>query len=183
MSHTDWNQYKATRDAYWRAHDRMTRPAADVDPEMDELGHEFRPAQAAKTVWADDHEKHVALAEKFRKTVEAERAAASFTAPDDAHPASRKFYAVLADAARLHDKKQRDYGTDNDPFANVRASQDFGIEAWLGTVIRMNDKMRRLQTFAKTGTLANEGVEDALIDLLVYAGIALVLFRESNGGE
>lgn len=30
----------------------------------------------------------------------------------------------------------------------------------------------------KRGELANESLEDALIDLLVYAGIALVLYRE-----
>jgi hypothetical protein len=104
----------------------------------------------------------------------------SFSAPADAHPSSRKFYAVLADAARLHDKKQRDYGTDADPFANVRASEDFGIPAWLGCMIRGNDKVVRVKSFATKGVLANESIEDALIDLLVYAGIALVLYREGQ---
>jgi hypothetical protein len=103
----------------------------------------------------------------------------SFAAPADAHESSRKFYAVLAEAAKLHDKKQRDYGSDADPFANVRASEDFGIPAWLGCIIRGNDKVRRIQSFATRGELANESIEDALIDLLVYAGIALVLYRES----
>lgn len=102
----------------------------------------------------------------------------SFAAPADAHPSSRKFYAVLAEAARLHDKKQRDYGTDEDPFANVRASEDFGIPAYLGCAVRMNDKMRRLMAFAKNGELVNESIEDAFLDLLVYAGIAAVLYRE-----
>ncbi len=104
---------------------------------------------------------------------------ASFAAPADAHASSVKFYAVLAEAAKLHDKKQRDYGSDNDPFANVRASEDFGIPAWLGCIIRGNDKVRRIQSFATRGELANESIEDALIDLLVYAGIALVLYRET----
>ena len=105
--------------------------------------------------------------------------AASFAAPADAHESSRKFYAVLAEAAKLHDKKQRDYGTDVDPFANVRASEDFGIPAYLGCAIRMNDKIRRIQSFATRGELANESIEDAFLDLLVYAGIAAVLYRES----
>lgn len=105
--------------------------------------------------------------------------AESFSPPVDAHPMSRKFYTVLAEAARLHDKKQKDYGSDVDPFANVRASEDFGIPAWLGCIIRGNDKVRRIQSFATRGELANESIEDALIDLLVYAGIALVLYRES----
>ena len=104
---------------------------------------------------------------------------AGFFAPADAHSSSVAFYTVLAEAARLHDKKQRDYGSDTDPFANVRASEDFGIPAWLGCIIRGNDKVRRIQSFATRGELANESIEDALIDLLVYAGIALVLYRES----
>lgn len=101
--------------------------------------------------------------------------------PKRAHRLSQSFYQVLEEAARMHDRKARDYGTDEDPLANVRASEDFGIPAWLGTIVRGNDKVRRLMAYAKNGTLANEGVEDAMLDLLVYAGLALVLYRESQG--
>jgi hypothetical protein len=45
---------------------------------------------------------------------------------------------------------------------------------------RANDKMRRLQKFATEGNLANESVEDSLIDLAVYAIIGLILFREQK---
>lgn len=78
----------------------------------------------------------------------------------------------------MHDKKQKDYGREGDPFANVRASADFGVPAWIGCTIRMNDKMKRLQKAARGGTMANESVEDSLLDLAVYAIIALVLRRE-----
>lgn len=98
----------------------------------------------------------------------------------DRHPMSAAFMAVLAEAAAMHDRKQADYGRETDPFANVRASEDYGIAGWLGAVIRANDKMRRLQTYAHTGKLTNESVEDSLLDLLVYAGIALVLFRDQT---
>lgn len=94
-----------------------------------------------------------------------------------------EFAGVLDEMRALHDKKQKDYGTDADPFANVRASEQFGIPAWLGSVIRANDKMQRLKAFAQTGTLANEGVEDSLIDLANYAVIALCLYREGAGDE
>jgi len=106
--------------------------------------------------------------------------AESFSPPADSHPSSRRFYAVLAEAAKLHDKKQRDYGSDVDPFANVKASEDFGIPGWLGCIVRGNDKVRRIMAFATRGELANESIEDALIDLLVYSGIALVLYREQE---
>jgi hypothetical protein len=97
---------------------------------------------------------------------------------EDAHPGSKQFYNLLIEAGLLHAQKQRDYGRSDDPFANVRASEDFGIAGWVGCMIRANDKMRRLQTYAKSGTLANEGVRDSLLDLAVYALIGLVLFEE-----
>ena len=94
------------------------------------------------------------------------------------HPSSEAFHAVLKVLGDLHDKKQTDYGTDEDPFHNVRASQEWGIAPWIGCMIRATDKVRRLQTFAKKGTLGNEGVEDAFLDLAVYAVIGLVLYRQ-----
>ena len=90
-----------------------------------------------------------------------------------------RFHALLKQIGDLHDKKQRDYGRDTDAFANVRASQDFGVEAWIGCMIRAQDKLKRLQTYAQKGTLACEGVEDSFMDLAVYSLIGLILFRES----
>lgn len=106
-------------------------------------------------------------------------AARAFAAAKPArHHGSIRFHAILKELGDLHDKKQADYGTDNDPFANVRASERFGIPAWVGSVLRGNDKMARLQTFIRKGTLKNESVEDSLRDLAVYAIIALVLLEE-----
>ena len=96
---------------------------------------------------------------------------------------SDEFHTELKKLGDLHDRKQQDYGTDADPFANVRASEDFGVSAWMGCLIRMNDKVQRLKTFCKTGELSNEGVEDSLQDLAVYSLIALVLFKEKNDGS
>lgn len=102
------------------------------------------------------------------------------------HPKSQEFHDILGEMAELHDRKQQDYGRASDPFANVRASEDFGMPGWVGTLVRANDKMRRLQTAAAQAVkgqevqLVNEGVEDSLYDLAVYAVIALILFRESQ---
>ena len=87
------------------------------------------------------------------------------------------FRDILVEMGELHDRKNADYGTAADPFANVRASEEFGIPAWLGSVIRANDKMTRLKAFANKGELANEPVEDSLIDLANYCVIALLLYR------
>jgi len=93
------------------------------------------------------------------------------------------FEKVLQEIHDLHTKKQSDYGRpeQGDPFANVRASEDFGIPGWLGAVIRANDKVRRIQKYARGGTMVNESVEDSLLDAAVYFMIALCLFREQNG--
>ena len=90
------------------------------------------------------------------------------------------FLQVIDEIVAMHDKKQKDYGRTGDPFANVRASADFGVEAWVGCMIRANDKMKRIQKAASGGTLVNESVEDSLLDLAVYSIIGLALFRESH---
>lgn len=93
------------------------------------------------------------------------------------HPASEAFHAVLKQLGDLHDKKQLDYGTSSDPFHNVRSAGEWNIDPWVGAMVRASDKIRRLQSYNNNGMLANEGVEDAFMDLAVYAIIALLLHR------
>lgn len=95
-------------------------------------------------------------------------------------PDKTPFLQIVDEIVAMHDKKQQDYGSDGDPLANVRASEHFGIPAWVGCMVRANDKMKRLQTFAQKGELVNESVEDSLLDLAVYSIIGLVLFREKQ---
>jgi len=91
------------------------------------------------------------------------------------------FDEILEELRALHAKKQADYGKTEDPYSNVRASEDFGIPGWVGSLVRGNDKMRRLQKAAAGGTLRNESVEDSMLDLVVYTIIALDLWRQENG--
>lgn len=89
-----------------------------------------------------------------------------------------RFHALLKTIGDLHDRKQADYGTVGDPFANVRSSVLWGVAPWIGALIRLNDKVHRLQQFARKGALANESAEDSMLDIAVYALIALILYRE-----
>lgn len=91
-----------------------------------------------------------------------------------------RFHALLRKIGQLHDKKQADYGREQDPFANVRAGVDFGVPAWVGCMVRANDKMRRIQTAAKGGELQNESLLDSLMDLAVYSLIAIILLEEEE---
>ena len=100
------------------------------------------------------------------------------TSQPQRHPNSARFHALLTQLGELHDRKQSDYGRGDDPFANVRASTEWGVPGWVGAMIRANDKVRRLQTFATRGSLANEGALDSLQDIAVYAMIAYVLLEQ-----
>lgn len=90
------------------------------------------------------------------------------------------FSNILNELQSLHDKKNLDYGTNDDPYQNVRSSQDWGVAPWKGAMVRLNDKIKRLQKYAMDGKLANEGAEDSFRDIAVYAVIALDLWRQEQ---
>lgn len=95
-------------------------------------------------------------------------------------PGDPRFTRVMRHLIELHDTKQADYGRTGDPFANVRASADFGIPGWVGAMVRANDKMRRIQSAAQGSTMRNESVADSLLDMAVYCAIAFVLLGEDD---
>jgi hypothetical protein len=100
------------------------------------------------------------------------------------HPSSTAFVQLLAEMQRLHESKSADYGSEEDPLANVRSGADFvNIEPWRGCMVRIADKVQRLRTFCRTGRLVHEGVRDTLLDLAAYSLLAIVLFDEGNGGS
>ena len=79
----------------------------------------------------------------------------------------------------MHDRKQADYGRDDDPFYNIKQSAHWGVEPWQGAMMRADDKMGRIRNLAANGgELVNESIEDSLMDIAVYALIALVLRDE-----
>jgi hypothetical protein len=90
------------------------------------------------------------------------------------------FDSILKEVVALHDKKSKDYGRPTDPYYNIRGSEDFGIPSWVGAVMRANDKMKRLQVAASGKALANESVEDSLLDMITYLTIALDVYRTYN---
>lgn len=99
------------------------------------------------------------------------------------HQNSKRFHELLKAAGDLHDQKQMDYGKNDDPFANVRATEEWGIPAWVGAMIRLNDKVARLKSLASKGSLNNEAAVDSFMDIAVYALIAHVLFEEENNAS
>jgi hypothetical protein len=90
------------------------------------------------------------------------------------------FEEAVQEVLDMHHKKNQDYGTNADPYANVRQSSEWGIPPWLGSMVRANDKVKRLQKYARDGRLVNESVRDSLLDLATYTLIALVLWDEEH---
>jgi len=75
----------------------------------------------------------------------------------------------------LVQKKNRDYASDKDPFANF---QMFGE---LGFLVRLSDKLMRLKQVFERGEISvtDESVKDTLMDLSNYANL-LMAYRESK---
>lgn len=90
----------------------------------------------------------------------------------------------LCSAAKaLMTRKNHDYTSGSgDPFANFRGSSYLGIDPVLGVMLRMQDKMMRVRTFAEKGELKvkDEGVKDALVDLINYTVLMYGLIQEER---
>jgi hypothetical protein len=93
-----------------------------------------------------------------------------------------RFEDITNQMVALHNKKGADYGSGTDPYANVRASQEFGIAPWIGALVRLNDKITRLKSFIRNGNLQNESVEDSIRDIQVYSVIMQILYEEGDRG-
>jgi len=74
--------------------------------------------------------------------------------------------AILDDIQSILEKKNQDYG---DSFHDTFT--EFGI---ISSVIRLNDKMKRLKTLVKNSSKPNyESIEDTLKDIIGYAVLTL----------
>ena len=93
------------------------------------------------------------------------------------------FHKLLEEIAELHDSKNTDYATIQGPLANLKDCERLGQPAVLGTVVRVQDKMRRIENFFSNGHLRHEAVRDSFIDLAVYALLGVVILDEKTGKE
>jgi hypothetical protein len=88
------------------------------------------------------------------------------------------FSKILAEMQAIHNAKNHDYAGDN-YLSNLTACARLNIPPWKGALIRMQDKMSRLENFAKKEALQvkDESVEDTLLDLANYSILCLILYR------
>lgn len=82
--------------------------------------------------------------------------------------------------------KNHDYSGDNgDPFANFRGAAYLGIDPVLGIMLRIQDKLARINTFVRKGELKvkGEGVDDAIEDSINYLILIKGLIKEQQEKE
>ena len=81
--------------------------------------------------------------------------------------------------------KNHDYsGNEENALYNFLAADRF-TTAEIGLLVRMTDKMSRVESFVKHGVylVDDEKVEDTLLDLANYAAIMAAVVKEKRGGE
>ena len=95
---------------------------------------------------------------------------------------NREFDDLLDELKMLHDAKNHDYATAENPYKNLEEVLSIGIEPWRGIVIRLMDKFERVKQYCVNGELAikSEGLEDTLKDIAVYSSLAVILFRKEQ---
>lgn len=88
---------------------------------------------------------------------------------------------IFEELVDLGHKKNADYSAHGD-HANLYVSEQFGIPAWLGVLIRMGDKWERIVSLTpkvlEQETPHFESFEDTLRDLANYSVICLALREE-----
>jgi hypothetical protein len=150
---------------------------SDHAPSLSDANSRIRKAVEARSVsHANTFRPSVGVT--LEKTV-CDCAAAEISDRFGSHLGCAAYHAALEELRQLHCRKAADYGSARDPLKNIRSGAEFvGIEPWRAAMVRIADKVSRLATHNRTGSLENEGVEDTLLDLASYAILALVLYRE-----
>jgi hypothetical protein len=87
---------------------------------------------------------------------------------------------ILDNMQAVYEAKDNDYSATGLPMGNFRKCEDAGIDAWRGCLVRIGDKMSRLENFIKEKEylVLSEKAEDTVIDLANYAILMSSLIEE-----
>lgn len=94
---------------------------------------------------------------------------------------SKRFDELLDKMKELRSKKNSDYASDEDSLSNLRGSEQLGIVAWKGVLVRIGDKISRIFQIAKSNgkhQVKDESIIDTLLDLAIYSLLCIILFEE-----
>lgn len=96
------------------------------------------------------------------------------------HPKVIRFGELCDEMKEVHRRKSWDYSTHEDPHSNFNRSRNFHIDPFVGLMLRLSDKVARIEAFVTKGNLMNESVADALRDIAVYANIGRVMLEDGR---
>jgi hypothetical protein len=87
---------------------------------------------------------------------------------------------ILENMQKVYEAKDSDYSATGLPMGNLRKCEDAGIDAWRGCLVRIGDKMSRLENFLneKDYKVVSEKAEDTIVDLANYAILMSCLVEE-----
>jgi hypothetical protein len=87
---------------------------------------------------------------------------------------------ILDNMQAVYEAKDSDYSATGLPMGNLRKCEDAGIDAWRGCLVRIGDKMSRLENFLKEKEylVISEKAEDTVLDLANYAILMSCLIEE-----
>ncbi len=97
------------------------------------------------------------------------------------HP---RFYELLEEMKRIHDRKNSDYSKKGSPLSNFLLAEDLGIPAWVGVLVRISDKYSRITSLTSKAlegnepSVTDESLRDTLIDMANYSLLAIILLED-----
>jgi hypothetical protein len=99
------------------------------------------------------------------------------------------FYQIVEEIRDLHERKNKQYATQDDPLGNFRRTGQIikkflkpGLDPTLASCLAFMSKQVDgvYEMFGESKTDTPDQMEDKLLDIAVYAIIGMILVRESN---
>jgi len=97
-------------------------------------------------------------------------------------PGHPRFYELIGEMQRIHDKKNNDYAGNETPLANLLECKKIGIDPFKGVLVRMSDKWSRICRLASgvQPQVKDESIKDTLLDIANYALFAIIILEEAG---
>ncbi len=92
----------------------------------------------------------------------------------------RQLKQILNEMLNTYVSKDTDYAQDGKPMGNLRGSEELGVPAWKGVLVRISDKKQRVGSFIERGSylVEDEKIHDTLIDAANYCLLGMLLLEE-----
>ncbi len=93
----------------------------------------------------------------------------------------KQFAEIVDSIKELHVNKNKDYGG-NGYLSDIISSRRIGIPPWKNCLLRIQQKIGRLESFASKGEfeVKDESFEDTCKDLAVYSILMLMLYKSKK---